>query len=157
MKFSSFFIFFIVIVCGILVSAQSHCDNVPFKGPLSYTNITAIDFLPIYKSYLPQTVVIDVREPDEYTDAHIPNAHNLPLSSLNTTFHLLPVGAQYNIYVHCWSGFRSKQAVTFLAQTGLFNNLYNLQDGFQGWELVAGPIAHGEDPCPLDHTAPCGR
>ena len=57
-------------------------------------------------------VVLDVREPDEYIDAHIPGVVHVPLSELGQRLHDLP--AERPLYVVCGTGGRSLMAATAL-------------------------------------------
>lgn len=62
-------------------------------------------------------VLLDVREPDEYADGHIPGSRNLPLSSLDTAEILVP-DRDTPLFVYCLSGARSAQAVLRLKAQG---------------------------------------
>src|SRR5213595_118056 len=57
-------------------------------------------------------VFIDVREPDEYTEAHIPGARLIPLGQLGQRLQELPEDRP--LYVVCASGGRSLRAATAL-------------------------------------------
>ena len=61
-------------------------------------------------------LLVDVREPDEFSRGHIPNAINLPLSQLRTNFGELP--KDRDIFVYCAVGQRAYFATRFLAQQG---------------------------------------
>ena len=62
-------------------------------------------------------VLLDVREPDEYADGHIPGSVNLPLSALDTAEITVP-RRETPLFVYCLSGARSAQAITRLRQLG---------------------------------------
>lgn len=63
------------------------------------------------------SVLLDVREPDEYADGHIPGSRNLPLSSLDTVEILVP-DRNTPLFVYCFSGARSAQAALRLKAKG---------------------------------------
>ena len=69
------------------------------------------------------SVLIDVREADEYKSGHIPGAVNLPLSALNQAE--LPWDKSTELLVHCLAGTRSRKAVNFLQSQG-FTNVRNI-------------------------------
>jgi rhodanese-related sulfurtransferase len=84
-------------------------------------------------------VVVDVSEPKEFSAGHIPNAANLPLSSLKNR---LPELAKYKdnpIIVSCRSGNRSLKGAIMLRKHG-FATVYNLAGGLQGWERDNLPV-----------------
>ena len=74
--------------------------------------------------------LIDVREPDEFSEVHAKNAVNLPLSN----FAALSEEIDYEqpIYVICKSGGRSAEASQFLeAVRG--TEAINVEGGTQAW------------------------
>lgn len=66
-------------------------------------------------------VVIDVREPDEYVQGHVPGSINIPTSQINTVNY----AKDTPLYLYCLSGGRSKMAMEFLEQKG-FQNVKNM-------------------------------
>ena len=76
-------------------------------------------------------VVVDVREPWEYAQGHIPGAVLIPLGQLASRLGELdpstPVAAV------CASGNRSQSAAALRGQKG-FPKVYNLLDGMYGWQ-----------------------
>lgn len=66
-------------------------------------------------------IVLDVRTPEEYAEAHIPGAINVPNETIgDDAIAELPDKAQL-IMVYCRSGNRSKQAAQKLADQGYTN------------------------------------
>jgi rhodanese-related sulfurtransferase len=81
-------------------------------------------------------VVIDVREPEEYVEAHIPGVVHIPLGQLGQRLHELP--AERPLYVVCAVGSRSMMAATALQnQAGV--EAVSVAGGTKGW------IASGRD------------
>ena len=62
-------------------------------------------------------VLVDVREPDEYAQGHVPGSVNLPLSRIRSAENVLE---DYDtlLFVYCLSGGRSGQAVSTLTRMG---------------------------------------
>ena len=62
-------------------------------------------------------VLVDVREPDEYVQGHVPGSVNLPLSRIRSAEDVL---TDYDapLFVYCLSGGRSGQAVSVLTRMG---------------------------------------
>lgn len=66
-------------------------------------------------------LILDVRTPEEYEEAHIPEAVNVPNETIGTEeIPKLPDKEQL-IFVYCRSGNRSKQASQKLADLGYTN------------------------------------
>ena len=75
-------------------------------------------------------IVLDVREPNEFTEGHIPAAQNKPLSVLQQNdFSELAKEEQYIII--CRSGNRSQTASEILANAGY--KVVNVSTGMSSW------------------------
>ena len=81
-------------------------------------------------------VLIDVREPHEYTICNIPFAKLIPLGDLPKRVSELNPTDQ--IVAHCKSGARSAKAVDFLKQAG-FKNVKNMKGGILAWSDKVDP------------------
>ncbi len=84
-------------------------------------------------------LVIDVREPQEYEQGHIPGSVLLPLGQLELGHSSLQKGKK--IVTYCRSGKRSYLAATMLCQMG-YTGVMSLEKGILGWEyqLLKGPL-----------------
>lgn len=83
--------------------------------------------------------VIDVREPDEYVDGHVPGARLMQLWRLGALAPEVPNGQP--AYVICASGNRSKAGAGLLAQRGI--EAYSVAGGTGGWTRTGRPIVTG--------------
>lgn len=86
--------------------------------------------------------LIDVREPDEYADGHVPGAVLVPLGSV-------PAAdlSQYRgstLYVICKSGGRSMRACEFLADAGF--DVVNIAGGIMAWVTSGRSVVEGSSP-----------
>lgn len=84
-------------------------------------------------------VVVDVREPWEYAQGHIPGAQLIPLGQLNSR--LAELDPARPVAVICASGSRSQSAAALLGQQG-FAKVYNLLDGMYGWQAAGFELSH---------------
>jgi hydroxyacylglutathione hydrolase len=75
-------------------------------------------------------VVVDVREPWEYHQGHVPGALLIPLGQLSSRLGELDPGKP--VAVICASGSRSQSAAVLLGQKG-FNIVYNVSGGTNAW------------------------
>lgn len=85
------------------------------------------------------TVVLDVRESQEYGTGHIKNAVHIPMSALKSRLTELDKYKNRNILAYCRSGSRSNYACKLLKKSG-FENVYNLSGGVMGWANANLPL-----------------
>jgi rhodanese-related sulfurtransferase len=78
------------------------------------------------------SLLLDVREPEEYAAGHVPGAVNFPLSSLRRRYQELPT--ERPIVAYCKVGQRAYYAVRFLAQRGY--RVANLSGGYTTYEAL---------------------
>jgi len=80
--------------------------------------------------------LLDVREDDEWTAGHAPDAVHVRLGDLGARADELPRDRE--VYVICRSGARSAYAAQALAAGGL--NTINVADGMTGWAVAGRPM-----------------
>lgn len=79
------------------------------------------------------SLLLDVREVEEYAELHAPNAMLIPLGQLSERQPELTKYKDKPILVVCRSGRRSAQAVQLLQQAG-FTRVSNVSGGMIAWE-----------------------
>lgn len=84
--------------------------------------------------------VLDVREPDEWNEAHIPGATLIPLGELEGRLGELPKGEQ--IVVYCRSGNRSQTGAQILRKNG-FGQTSSMAGGIKDWIAQGLPTVSG--------------
>jgi hydroxyacylglutathione hydrolase len=84
--------------------------------------------------------VVDVREPSEYVDGHVPGAQLVPLGSLAARVDELP--RDDRVYVICASGNRSRTAAATLAAAG--RDAISVSGGTRAWVASGGPVVRGQ-------------
>jgi rhodanese-related sulfurtransferase/rubrerythrin len=94
------------------------------------------------KAYMAQRgeeeyTILDVRQPGEYEDSHLPGAKLMPLPQLTDKYKELD--PEKPIIVHCAIGGRSRVAAQMLSGWG-FKEVYNLAGGIKAF---SGPKAAG--------------
>lgn len=95
--------------------------------------------------------LLDVRQPFEYEEAHLPGARLIPLTKLPDSLEQLD--RRQPILVYCSYGGRSAMAARLLSHLE-FEDVYHIQGGIDAWEgaTASGPVAfhlrfvHGDEP-----------
>ena len=113
---------------------QNHCTS-------SVREIDAAELqqmLNRQKDY-PPPLIIDVRQPQEYQQSHIPGALLIPLGQLEVPHPALVNPARPTV-VYCRSGKRSMAGAMILCRMG-YQDLMSLKGGILGWhfETLSGP------------------
>lgn len=84
--------------------------------------------------------ILDVREPDEWNEAHIAGATLIPLGDLASRANELP--RDQEIVVVCRSGNRSAQARDILLNDG-FTEVTSMAGGLNDWKAAGYPTVSG--------------
>lgn len=88
-------------------------------------------------------LVLDVRTPTEFDEAHIPGSVLIPLQDLEQRVREVP-NSGMPIAVVCEHGLRSVSACRLLAEHGM-GPLYNLERGLAGWPgPLEGRVSNGQ-------------
>lgn len=84
-----------------------------------------------------EALVVDVREPDEFAEGHIPGAVNMPLSKFDPS--ALPHPEGKKLVLNCLGGKRSGMALDKcgVAQTAVDTHLAG---GFGAWQSAGLPV-----------------
>jgi len=78
-------------------------------------------------------MLIDVRQPDEYAQAHIPGSTLIPLTELESR--LVDFPSNMDVVFYCRSGARSKAAsVMAIGSAVPLKKIYNLMGGIMAWD-----------------------
>jgi rhodanese-related sulfurtransferase len=86
--------------------------------------------------------LVDVREPHEYDEAHVPGAQLIPLGTVPDRVDEVPTEGQ--VYVICAKGGRSLKAAEFYRASGI--DAVNVAGGTSAWVGAGEPIATGMKP-----------
>jgi rhodanese-related sulfurtransferase len=79
------------------------------------------------------TIVIDVREPEEFLKDHIESSINAPLSNLPAHLPKLEAHKNKPVLIACQTGTRSASAGKILTKAG-FEQVFVITGGMQAWE-----------------------
>lgn len=104
-----------------------------------YANLSAPEVA--RKTGRDNTVLIDVREPDEWRAGHIKGARHIPLGKLKDKLDDLKQKEQdKDIVIYCRSGNRSATAASMMVKAG-FEQVGHLAGGITAWEAEKYPVS----------------
>ncbi len=86
-----------------------------------------------------EAVVLDVREPAEFSAGHIARARSVPLGKLAERIGELEKFKNRTLVVCCASGHRSSAACALLKKSG-FTQVAQLKGGFAAWQQAGMPV-----------------
>ena len=79
------------------------------------------------------TLILDVRNEDEFAEGHLKNAIQTPVKELKENLSDIEKFKDELVLVYCRSGKRSAEAVDILKENG-FKNLVHMKDGISKWD-----------------------
>lgn len=86
-----------------------------------------------------RVVFVDVREPSEFSEGHIPGALNIPLRDAGPKLAEKFEGADY-VVSYCVKDFRGFEMAKALADAGVTNSVIMRPYGIKGWGALGLPI-----------------
>src|ERR1044072_4674579 len=108
---------------------------------MSEAPIPEIDVDELAKRQGDGSFVLDVRQPDEYAEVHVPGAVLIPLNELRARQDEIPEGRPLRVV--CAAGSRSARAVEALRAAGY--DASNVVGGTRAWVEAGFPVAEGAD------------
>ena len=106
---------------------------VVFLGIKQIQGADGIDVKQAFSMNQQGALLLDVREPEEYSAIHAPNAKLIPLGQLGSRLQEIAAYKDKPVVVICRSGNRSSKAVTMLKEAG-YSQVSNVKGGITAWE-----------------------
>jgi len=88
-------------------------------------------------------VTLDVRDKNEFEEAHLLNALNIPQSELEQRITELDAYRSEPILVYCRTGQRSAKAAVLLKRQG-FDPVYKMSGGMLAWQGAKMPVSKND-------------
>lgn len=113
-----------------------------FNGVImSNTTLTLKEFHDMHLKLGNNEIILDVRNPDEFQEAHIKGALNIPLPEVGQRAEELK---KYDrVYIHCKRGGRAQTAFQILSGAGLTNLVCIADAGMDMWVAEGFPCVRG--------------
>jgi len=88
-------------------------------------------------------LVVDVREPGEYNEAHLADSVLIPLGEISAEKVNQANPENKKILIHCRSGKRSKAAANILVGQNYAGDIFDMDTGINGWIESGQPVVSG--------------
>lgn len=110
-----------------------------------YEDLSVEDYKTRFKDGEKAHLLLDVRTVEEFEEARMPDALNIPLDELEArTDEITQAAGEDPIVLVCRSGVRSIMGAQMLRYAGLKDlTLYNLDSGVIGWARSGYPLERG--------------
>ena len=109
-------------------------------APAAGSSLAAAEFAAAAK--LPDTVLLDVRTPEEFAAGHLPGAVLINVEAADFAQQVATLDPARSYAVYCRSANRSKVAMTVMQQVG-FTKLFDLAGGITAWKSAGGEVVTG--------------
>ncbi|MDI9531745.1 MAG: rhodanese-like domain-containing protein [Chloroflexota bacterium] len=129
-----------LIVTGVILGGYLLMRNIGQQEPATSNLPAEISVTEAAKLEQQDWFFLDVREPSEWEEAHIPYATLIPLGELNSRLSEIP--KDKNIVVVCRSGNRSAVGRDLLINSG-FTNVTSMAGGMNTWQAKGFPVVTG--------------
>lgn len=107
--------------------------------PVSEKGVTYLKPEQFKELLMADVQLVDVRTPNEFGEAHIPNAQNYDYFSNTFSNSIKALDTTKPVYIYCKSGKRSKKSTKHFKKAG-FDSIYNLQGGILNWNHYGFPL-----------------
>ncbi len=117
--------------------------GISHDGPYNAAvDVPEIDITEAARRHAAGTPVIDVREPDEYVEGHVPGAPLIPLGAVMERVDEFPPTGE--VLIICKLGGRSMKAAQYLRGQGI--DAVNIAGGTMGWIEAGHAVVTGDEP-----------
>ncbi len=99
---------------------------------------TASELKAFLDSQTTAPLLLDVREPWEFTTCHIEGSQHIPMRQIPAAVEQEELDQDQDIVVICHHGIRSRQVAYYLEQHG-FEKVINLEGGVEAWANDVDP------------------
>ncbi|MBN2549185.1 MAG: rhodanese-like domain-containing protein [Anaerolineales bacterium] len=94
-----------------------------------------------YEYYQEGAFLLDVRQPEEWEEYHIPNTTWIPLGELSSRLDEVP--QDQKIVVVCRTGNRSQEGREILLDAG-WKDVLSMEGGVSNWRAAGYPVTNGQ-------------
>jgi rhodanese-related sulfurtransferase len=97
-----------------------------------------------------EAILVDVREPSEFSAAHIPYALSAPLSQTGAILSGMDLPADRKLVFQCQKGGRGGQACAAVGRTAPGGQpVFNMEGGIEAWAAAGLPVVSASTTPPL--------
>jgi molybdopterin/thiamine biosynthesis adenylyltransferase/rhodanese-related sulfurtransferase len=113
------------------------------QGPVapSLQELSADHFQQAIEQRSAPSLVIDVRQPEEYQQGHLPGARLIPLSQLTTELAEQKIAKDQPLFLYCAVGQRSARGAEQLLAAG-YRSVAHLHGGLAAWQAAGRELSY---------------
>ncbi len=123
----------LLVAAGIVIASQPQATATRLPAEISVAQAS--------QAQKDGAFILDVREPSEWTQAHIAGATLIPLGDLPNRLNEVPRDRE--VVVVCRTGHRSAQGRDILTQAG-FTQVTSMTGGLTQWQAQGLPVVSGQ-------------
>jgi rhodanese-related sulfurtransferase len=133
----------VLVAVAAMLAGCSTSPLSPTSGPTAATvpaagsSLAAAEFAAAAK--LPNTVLVDVRTPEEYASGHLAGATLIDVEGADFATKVAALDKAKTYAVYCRSANRSKVAMTIMQRAGIVG-VYDLAGGITSWKSAGGQV-----------------
>ncbi|MBU4187545.1 MAG: rhodanese-like domain-containing protein [Propionicimonas sp.] len=133
----------VLVAVAALLTGCSSSPLSPTSGPTAATapaagsSLAAADFAAAAK--MPNTVLVDVRTPEEYASGHLAGATLIDVEAADFATKVAALDPTKTYAVYCRSANRSKVAMTVMQRAGIAG-VFDLAGGITSWKSAGGEV-----------------
>jgi rhodanese-related sulfurtransferase len=102
------------------------------SSDVSFSSVSAQEFHSLLERNNPDSVLLDIRTPQEYSEGHIKYAVNIDFYSRDFMTRLSGLDKAKTYLIYCRSGNRTSRALSIMRKLG-FAKVVSLKNGISGW------------------------
>ncbi len=114
-----------------LLFGSASCQQAAPSKDAAVSSVDAADFKKLVDTQ--EGILLDVRTPEEFNEAHIEGALNIDFHGENFKANLENLDKEKTYKVYCRSGKRSASSAEIMKEVG-FKKVINLSGGILGWQ-----------------------
>ena len=103
------------------------------------TEYTLSDLYHAWQNLAENEIIIDIRSPADYAEAHIPGSRNIPYESVIGQH--LGLRKYSRVYFYCYGGKGSKDVSSRLAEMGITDICFLNNAGMSDWQTAGYPVS----------------
>jgi len=130
---------FVIVASLVLALVVAACGGGTATAEQTFTTQTPAEIASYIQSDPPGLVILDVRTPEEFAQAHLPGAIEIDFYAPDFAQRLDELDKDVPYVLYCHSGNRSGQTMPVMKKLG-FREVHEIQGGIANWYQAGLPL-----------------